>query len=347
MIKQMTTVEPQAKARANCVRICITPTRNESWIIRSFLAAARTWADHVIVADQGSTDGTLESIQGIPKVHPVINEEAAFGEAHRQNLLINRAREIEGTRVLFALDADEALSANCTQSPEWEAIARARPGTVLRFRWVNILPGFQKAWILPEHVPLGFVDDGSVHESGQIHCRRVPWPKDAPVLDLEDIVVLHFQYVLPERVASKHRWYQAWEQLNRPERGALAIFRQYHHMHGSWGEGEIAPIERRWIEAYDKAGIDFRSVKTEPVMWWDREMLSILREHGTTKFRKLAIWDKDWSAYAESLGMHGVNLADPRNAAEKFIHRLLLKTQPYRQTMGVRLFERALRIIGW
>ena len=39
-------------------RICVTPTRNEAWIIGHFAAAARCWADHVVIADQRSTDGT-------------------------------------------------------------------------------------------------------------------------------------------------------------------------------------------------------------------------------------------------------------------------------------------------
>jgi len=39
-------------------RICITPVRNEAWIIERFLAAARTWATTVVIADQGSSDGT-------------------------------------------------------------------------------------------------------------------------------------------------------------------------------------------------------------------------------------------------------------------------------------------------
>jgi len=311
------------------------------------MAAARTWADYVIIADQGSSDGTFEKLQGVPKVVPVNNELVVFDEAHRQNLLINKARTIGGKRILIALDADEALSANCRDSEEWEKIANAAPGTVLRFRWVNVLPGFERAWILPEPIPLGFVDDGSPHEAGRIHCRRIPWPKGAPVLDLEDIVVLHFQYVLPERVASKHRWYQTWEALNQPERGALRIYRQYHHMHGSWGRGEIQPMRKEWIEGYDRAGIDFRSLKAEPVMWWDREVLDLLREHGPERFRKTDIWDKDWNEFGASLGTDDMDLSDPRNLFEKACQYLLSKTQAHREIWSVRAFEKVLRMLGW
>ena len=112
-----------------CNRICITPTRNELWIVKHFLAAARCWASHIIVADQGSTDGTLQRLQETPGVDVVINDSPIFDEVHRQRLLLNRARKIPGKRVLLALDADEALSANCFTSEEWDRISQAPPGT--------------------------------------------------------------------------------------------------------------------------------------------------------------------------------------------------------------------------
>src|SRR6185369_1704347 len=131
-------------------RICLTPTRNENWIIDKFVAAARTWADHIVVADQDSTDGTLAFLGTVPDLEIVANEQAGYDESHRQKLLLNRARKIPGRRILLGLDADEALSANHLTSSDWAKIAAAAPGTVLRFRWVNILPGFQQAWICPE-----------------------------------------------------------------------------------------------------------------------------------------------------------------------------------------------------
>jgi hypothetical protein len=253
-----------------CRFVCITPTRNENWIINKFLAAVKLWADHVIVADQGSDDGTWQAITQTHGITAVANTSKSFDEKLRQNLLIENARKVVGKRVIIALDADEALSANCVESPEWQMIANARPGTVLRFRWVNVLPGFERAWIPPEPVPLGFVDDGSEHKPKTIHSRRVPWPEGAPVLDLKDIVVLHFQYVVWERMNSKRRWYQAWEHLQHREKSPLQIYREYNHMQGSWKAEELQPIRAEWTKNYDERGIDFRGLASEPVTWWDR-----------------------------------------------------------------------------
>ena len=46
--------------------ICMTPVKNEEWIMERFLAAASLWADCIIVADQHSQDRTA-SAWSIPR----------------------------------------------------------------------------------------------------------------------------------------------------------------------------------------------------------------------------------------------------------------------------------------
>lgn len=332
---------------ASLHRICLTPMRNERWIVQPFVAAAKSWASHLIVADQRSTDGTLEHLRASQGVEVAINESPTYDESHRQRLLLSRARRHEGRRILLGLDADEALSANCLGSADWDKIAAAAPGTILRFRWVNILPGFERAWIPPERSAFGFVDDGSEHNGKLIHSPRVPQPAGAPVLDLDDIVVLHFQFVAWERMASKQRWYQAWEYTQHRQKGPLEIFRQYNHMHGSWEADELHPVRPEWLDAYDRAGIDFRSLACEPVTWWDREIAQMLAEHGPAHFRRVAIWNQDWNAVAQRLGLKDTRFHDPRSGFEKAVHRLLASTQHRRSEWSVRGFEKFLRLAGW
>jgi hypothetical protein len=332
---------------STCQRICLTPTRNEHWIIGKFLAAASSWADHVIVADQNSTDGTLEALQSSPKVDCVINQSPVFNELERRRLLLDRARRIPGRRILFGLDADEAFSANSLESAEWKVIESAPPGTLFRFRWVNILPGFKQAWCSPRGLICGFVDDGSEHIGGRIHSGRIPRPAGAPVIELKEIVILHFQYVFWERMLSKQRWYQAWELHEHKAKGPLEIFRQYNHMAGGWPRDEIVPVQPEWLDGFESLGIDFRALQCEPVTWWDQEVLTLLRENGPGRFSRLAIWDKNWAALAAQVGANGVSLDDPRSVFEKAIHRLLYATQARRGRWDARVLERGLRLLGW
>jgi len=328
-------------------RICITPVRNEAWIIDRFLAASRRWATDLVVADQGSTDGTLQRLAANSDVTLVINDSDTYDEHHRQRMLIDRARQMSGRRVLIALDADEALSANYETSEEWRQLDSLEPGTVLRFRWVNILPGFVQAWIPPHHVALGFVDDGAPHTSRRIHGPRVPQPSGSPTFDFQEIVVLHFQYVAWERMISKQRWYQAWEHINSQQKRPLQIFRDYHHMCGGWNNDELHAMSPEWLDGYTRDGINFRTLSSEPLTWWDREVLEMLIHYGPAHFRKLDIWDKDWRDVAERAARHVSGLSDPRTLIERSIHRLLKASQRSRSNAAVRAFEHCLRLVGW
>jgi hypothetical protein len=338
----------QALSDRQCVRrICVTPVRNEAWIIDRFIAAASRWATDIVVADQGSTDGTLDTLRSSPVVRLVQNTSTTYDEAHRQELLLGRARQIQGRRILIGLDADEALSANYESSDQWHRLETVAPGTIVRLRWVNILPGFKKAWIPPEPRPFGFIDDGAAHNGKRIHSPRVPQPPGAPTIDLDDVVVLHFQYVAWERMVSKHRWYQAWELTRNRERSPLDIFRQYHHMNGSWSSNEIHPINSEWLAGYERAGIDYRSLASEHLTWWDTEVCQMLQEGGPASFSKLDIWDRDWNETARVCGVSRPALSDPRSPFEKLAHGVLRMTQNRRSVPLVRAFEKFLRVRGW
>src|SRR5690242_20974179 len=80
--------------------ICVTPARNEAWIVERFLRAAELWADHVILADQHSTDQTVAIARQFDKVRVVTNPSGEYDEGKRQELLLAAAREFPGPRVI-------------------------------------------------------------------------------------------------------------------------------------------------------------------------------------------------------------------------------------------------------
>ena len=158
--------------------ICLTPVRNEEWILERFLRCASLWADLIIVADQGSTDRSVQIARGFPKVHIVENRGQGYDESERQELLIRTARElVPGRKFLLALDADELLTSNYASSAEWARLAAAVPGTVVRFRWVNLMPDMKRAWLSRSAFAWGFMDDGTPHRGKKVHSVRVPMPE--------------------------------------------------------------------------------------------------------------------------------------------------------------------------
>lgn len=323
--------------------LCLTPVKNEEWILRRFLKSATGWADQVILADQLSIDSTREIAKQFDKVRVIKNDNPAYDEGARQTLLLNAARENESAnrRVLLALDADEMLSSNWRTSDEWQKLLTAESGTVLAFYWVNLLPGCDKGWLSPEPIPFGFVDDGSSHVGEVIHSRRLPVPEHANWMIFKDIRVLHYQYTNWNRMKSKQRWYQCWERINHPQKRPITIFRQYHHMDS---ERETAfPTDPSWFSAQDGTLDMIPETHYARDYTWDDKVREIISEAGTEVFRKLDIWD----SLLTSEGAESPILSDPRNAFEKLIHRWLRRTQPRHDELDVRIIQKLLQIAGW
>lgn len=334
--------------------ICLTPVKNEAWILERFLAAASLWADHIVIADQGSVDGSRDIAQRFPKVTLIDNPSSAYDEGARQRLLIDAARTLpirsggDGRRLFLALDADEFLSANWLESIEWRSLLDAVPGTILGFKMANVLPDLKTAWLPSGEHPLGFVDDGSIHTGSKVHSDRVPTPQNAPELVLRDIKVLHYQYVTWARMKSEQRWYQCWARVHRSHKDPITVYRQAHIM-DAIPPDQIKPLKAEWLEEYERQGIDLKRFEPEPYYHWDIETLALLVKHGAKTFRKLNIWDVDWMRIAEAAGkkVSPAAVRDPRTPSEKKVHNWLAATQPRRMDAKVRLMQKALRLRGW
>jgi glycosyltransferase involved in cell wall biosynthesis len=327
--------------------ICLTPVKNEAWILDRFLQCASLWADHIIIADQNSTDGSQEIARRYPKVTLIENSSEAYHESSRQKLLIDAARKIPGPRLLVALDADEMLTANVLEHPEWNTVLTSPPGTIIEFSWLNLLPGFTDYVSLPNwYYPLGFMDDGSEHTGNNIHSPRIPEPVTSPRIRLQSISILHYQYVNWERTESKQRWYQCWETINNPSKSNVEIYRMYHYMDG-FPKNEIHSFLIEHLSGYEKRGIDMTSLYRESLSWRDREIIEWLFKYGTKKFKKLDIWDVNWSEISHHFSLMDGDYSDPRSWLDKFIHFYLSKTQPHKRKLFIRAIDKLLYLTGW
>src|SRR5579863_481024 len=327
--------------------ICLTPVRNEAWILERFLRCASLWADHIVIADQRSDDGSPEIARRFPKVLLIANETVGLDEAARQRLLLAAARRIAGPRLLVTLDADEVLTANAWTSPEWAAMLAAPPGTAFRFRRRNLRPGLRRCWQERTGGLWAYMDDGSPHAGELLHNRRIPLPAAGPVVALAAIEVLHYQYTDWARMRSKQRWYQCLERLLRPQRGPLEVYRQYHHM-DAVPRRAAGPVRREWLAGYEQHGIDMTSVGGGPPYWFDREAVAMIDRHGARHFRRQAIWDADWAALAARYGCGPrERFLDPRSRRQQAVHAWLRLTQRRRHRRVVRWTDAWLRRRGW
>lgn len=320
--------------------ICLTPVRNEAWILDRFLQATSLWADYIIIADQMSTDGSREIARKYPKVILVDNNTEEFNEPERQRLLISEARKIEGPRLLITLDADEIFTPNMLDSEEWNTMLTAEPGTIFKFQWANLRPDFKTFWY-GYYFPWGYMDDGHEHtENNKIHSGRIPLPVNHPIVEIKDVKVMHFQFTDWKRMESKHRWYQCMEVINYPQKSAIEIYRQYHHM-DVIDDSLLNQIPSEWMKFYERNGINLVVNKSDLFYWFDQNTIKYFIEHGLYCFRKVCIWDVNWTQISIHLEINN-KFNDPRNLKDKFIHFWLKKTQTFQHKKIVRRFDRFL-----
>lgn len=322
--------------------ICLTSVLNEAWILDRFIQCASLWADYIIIGDQGSTDGSQEIAKKYDKVIFFENKRTGeMNEGDYRTPLFERARIIEGSKILITLDADEILTPNFN-SPEWKTILSANPGTILSLPIHNLLPN-GTYWAFGECYT-GYVDDGAPFVKGVIHAVRTIAPPKHDVLVCQEVCVLHYKYMDWERMMNRNRWYQCFETvygLSYP----VSIFRRYHQI-------DTIPKEQRlkwpewWRHEYEKYGIEITSILRQFNPMWDRQVIDYMIQYGAKTFRHINIWDVNWDEKAETLGIeHNDSFKDPRHKWEKIINRWLINTQGKQNKMSVRLLEKLLKKI--
>lgn len=324
--------------------ICLTPVRNEELILDHFLKCASLWADHIIISDQDSTDSTPKIAINYPKVRLIRNKFSEYDEGKIRKITYDEARKIEGKRLLIALDADEVFIPEIFKSDIWDRIISAQPGTVIKSKFVNIMPDLKHYWTGPKDLCWGFMDDGSLYNAKKIHTNRMIYPENAKELILSDLKIMHFQYTDWERMESKHRWYQCWEKINNPEYTVVKYYRGYHHMY-SVKPDEIHDIPDFWFAEYKKMGINIDEVNKEGNYYWDKAVLDYLDKYGTKFFREEAIWDVNWVEKAKYYKYENPKkFKDPRNIFNKLIHWWLKRTQKDFNKLSVRIVAKLLKV---
>ena len=319
--------------------ICLTPVLNEAWILERFLKCASLWADHIIIADQGSTDGSVEIAKRYDKVIFIDNtNNGDFNEMKMRAPLFEEANKIEGPKILIGLDADEILTPNF-DSPEWDTIRNAKPGTIISFPIYNLLPT-GKYWNFGD-IYCGYVDDGTPYTTGLVHCPRIIMPSGHDVLLCHDICLLHYKFMDSERMKERNRWYQCFEHINK-ENTPVAIFRRYHHLEAIPGSEHLT-CPQWWKDCYIKYNIEITSVLHHSEPRWNKQILEYFNTYGTKHFRHLNIWDINWNEKADLLGVeHKESFSDPRRPWEKAVNRWLMSTHAKQHKTSVHLIEKLL-----
>jgi len=304
--------------------IVLTPVKNEAWILDLFLKITSQFADHILLADQHSTDATLEIASKYAKVIVIENKNQAYDEAYRQQLLIEKARELFPTnkRIFIALDADEIISADGIQSQDWETIRSTPINTTLYFEKPDLYLSTDKTIRYETNFwPLGFVDDVSTnHEAQLIHSIRVPQSEQKVYLNT--IKFLHLAYLRPNIQRAKFRFYTVKENVAKvnPWYRRRKWYRSPNHL---VQHATVVETPTSWLNYTDGKLLD--AVKDTNETWHNLNILENLQKHGSVRFWFDDIWDIDWQKYQQQFDPTAATKITPPPALLRFVLRLFDK----------------------
>lgn len=309
-------------------------------MLRAFLEATSLWADHIIIADQMSTDGSREIAKEYPKVILIDNKNPEFNEAERQAMLVAKAREVAAGRdtLLWGLDADEVLAANTFETEDWKHILNSKPGDVFWFKWAEICPNQKEYWLSSTtYYPWLFHDDGKEPHGNYVrnmHSMRIPYPIDEKQMHyVDDFRVLHLAYLNAHRVASKRRFYQFvdWEMNRLPP---VVLSRKYSQTKQG---NQVLPLPMEFlycknVYAFDLFGlVDTKTTKC----YMDDYIVERFARHSIKELRKLDIWDEAF--------LQTYQLDDPQQIIDKCIHQYLRKTALKKEGFVIRIVNKIIK----
>ena len=324
----------------------MTATRNYGWVTNAFLKANSLWADYIIIADQHSTDGTREMALEYPNVILLDNDNLTYSESTWSQLVIDRARQIEGDKILFFLDIDEMFSSNYLLTQDWQNILKSKPGEVFFFNWANICSDTKHYWTSKNDdgslffLARMFHDDGITpynNEGIDIHTHCIPYPEDDVnrIFYVNDFKLLHFGSYNEKWNLSKQRYFQLVD-FDQNNRNITSLSRMYNSVEV---EREMNVLPDEWIYSRNMHGFDlFKEVYNTESTIFDQYIVNFVKNNGIDRYKKLDIWDKSF--------LKCCNLSDPRPLWIKIIHLYFHSTSKCSSSFFVRGIDKILKKVN-
>jgi Glycosyl transferase family 2 len=280
--------------------IVLTPIKNESWILERFLSVTEQFADAIIIADQFSTDNSRDIVRRHPKAILIDNTNPEYDELYRQQLLIDKARELyPGKKCLLALDADEIMTAASMQSSFWNALDTYQEGTVLTFEKPDIISPVTKCIRYNSFFTLGYIDDGAPHTGKKIHSVRVPRKEDSPVVAIEDVKFMHYALTRTIEYRSRQRLYSVLENIKNVAPFYRRLLSYSYRLNDYISKHSISITPNEWFTGWEAKGIDMTSINTNENNVYNLQVAQYLADRGSKAFYLDDVWDINWEDFCK------------------------------------------------
>lgn len=268
--------------------IILIPTKNEEWILESTLKNTSPHVDLIIVADQNSTDRTVEICNKFPNVKVINNPNEGHSNKVRWALLVE-ARKEGPNNLIICIDADEMISPNAIV--EMQAFAK-KPGDVFKLKWIQLWKSpnmYMEEGVWKNNFKIiGFVDNPGVNEYKKDlvindHTSRVPDSNIGNVFDVS-YPLLHFHFIAWKRNQLKQAWYRCTE-LIAGKRNAKRINNTYRVTLLSENITH-REVPSKWTEGLDIP----HGLEDATSQFHLSEILGFFDKYGIEFFEDLQIW---------------------------------------------------------
>jgi len=270
-------------------KIVLMPVKNEDIFLNLTLENVSIWADIIIIADQKSTDNTLNICSKFSKVKIIDNPYEGHSNKVRW-LLLDEARKIDGNNLIFCLDADELISPkSITEIEDKISKKEILPGTGLRFNWIQFWESTEKHrvdGVWKKNIKtIAFWDDGFIDYVRKYvindHTERIPATKKTVDISYP---LLHLNMLLKEKYDIKQIWYRCSEFIKNPQK-VKKINNKYFVMKAD--KVVTAETDKQWLEEINTT--NFKYEKDDD--WHYKQILKWFDEYGLDYFEPLDIWD--------------------------------------------------------
>lgn len=272
--------------------IVLIPTKNEEWILENTLKNICPHVDYVIIADQKSTDKTVEICEKFKNVKVIENTHTGHSNKVRW-LLLDEARKYGANNLIICIDADEIIQPKAISlMKEMAESGKAIPGDVFKFKWIQLWKSVDKyrndgAW-KDSIKNIAFIDNPGINEYKKDfvindHTSRVPDTNINSEIFV-DFPLLHYHFVAWKRNEMKQAWYRCTE-LIAGKRNAKRINNTY-RMTMISDSIKTYDVPKEWLEGlYIPLGLE----NTEST-WHLQEIQEFFRKYSITFFEDLQIW---------------------------------------------------------
>lgn len=270
--------------------ITLLPAKNEGWIIRSTLKNMSDFSDHIIIADQNSTDDSIEIYKEFEKVTVIQNNNQNHNNSVRWRLLAYAREKFGKENLIICVDADEMIQSVAIQHIKDQITKDATTSISFTFPWIQLWSTTEKyrvdgVW-KNNRKGIAFLDDGVVdYERKTVlndHTGRVPTCQKE--IKIDKFPLLHYQYIDLKQSEIKQAWYRCSELIsgNEPKK----INHKYSVAQNN-SKVKLESVDQNWLTELPLITFEYNLDQD----WRYIEMQNWFNTKGILFFEPLEIWN--------------------------------------------------------